>query len=164
MKAKSEKSARGAGYLADIVKQGGFNQELFVEAGIVTREPPFLEIEVDGDVILKTDDLIVAEHLTKHSRIVTIEPQQHEFETPSYISFGSDNVSESMSAEGLGPHTHDVTSLTLDNVQNDFLAQCVKLTFDDELKLGERVLIVADDDTDEYYVIDRAVEYHVPEQ
>lgn len=67
MKAKSEKSARGAGYLADIVKQGGFNQELFVEAGIVTREPPFLEIEVDGDVILKTDEYYVIDRAVEYN-------------------------------------------------------------------------------------------------
>lgn len=107
--------------------------------------------------------MVVAEHLAKHTRIITIEPQTLEYAAPSYITLGSASVTESMSAEGMGPHVHDVTQITLDNVQDDFLAQHVQVTYDDELRLGDRVLIIADDETDEYYVIDRVVEYHAAE-
>ena len=159
MKAKLDDIVSDTERFRNSISKLGHNRELFVEVGIVVSEPPDLKIEVDGDIILEADDLIVAEHLTKHSRIVTIEPQEHEYADPSYITFGSDTVTESMSAEGLGPHVHDVTQITLDNVQRDFLAKHVRITYDDELKLGDRVLIISDDETDEYYVIDRVVEY-----
>lgn len=163
MRANIESNQTNAGKMRDLLAKIGYNRELFVESGIVISEPPDLKIEVDGDIILEADDLIVAEHLAKHSRIVTIEPQVAEYEADSYITFGSSHVSEAMSAEGLGPHVHDVTQITLDNVQHDFLARHVRITYDDELKLGDRVLIIADDETDEYYVIDRVVEYDVTE-
>lgn len=163
MQAKIEELPVGFGRLTAAIKKAGYNRELFVESGIVVGEPPDLKIEVDGGIVLEADDLIVAQHLTKHSRIITIEPQEHEYPDPSYITFGSSHVSEAMSAEGMGPHVHDVTQISLDNVQEDFLARHVRITYDDELRLGDRVLIIADDETDEYYVIDRVVEYNATE-
>lgn len=153
MKVNLEASPTNSGRLVSLIKQLGHNRELFIEAGIVVSELPDLKIEVDGGIILEGDDLIVARQLLPRVDNVTLRPRHD-----SYISFGSSDVSESMSAEGMGPHVHDVTQITLDNVQNDFLAQSIEIVYESPLRLGDRVLIIADDDTDEYFVIDRLEE------
>lgn len=156
MKAKLIEDVSSDGRLAAAIRKIGFNREIYFDPGIVTSELPDLKVLVDDDITLEADDLIVARHLLPRVERATIRAQP--VVDNSYVSFASDNVRESMSAEGLGPHTHDVTHLTMDNVQRDFIMKDVDFYYESPLKLGDRVLIIADDETDEYYVIDRIEE------
>lgn len=142
--------------LSAAIRKIGFNREIYFDPGIVTSELPDLKILVDDDITLEADDLIIARHLLPRVERATIRAQP--VVDKSYITFGSDTVTESMSAEGLGPHVHDVTQITLDNVQRDFIMKDVDFYYESPLKLGDRVIIIADDETDEYYVIDRIEE------
>lgn len=112
MKKSGEHAASGISQLREVIGKLGHNRELFVEQGVVTSESP-LQIELDEEVVIDADEIIIAEHLTKHTR-------------QAYLN-GS--------------------------------AQLTSIAFDDELSLGDRVIVLADDDTDEYFVIDRAVVY-----
>lgn len=159
MKAKLPEAGSPNGRLAAAIRKIGFNRELFLESGIIVSELPDLKIEVDGDIILESDDLVIARHLLPRVERATIRAQP--VVDNSYVSFASDTVTEAMSAEGLGPHTHDVTHLTMDNVQRDFIMKDVDFYYESPLKLGDRVLIISDDETDEYYVIDRIEELDV---
>lgn len=156
MKPKLIESESPNGRLAAVLREIGFNREIYFDSGIITSELPELKVLVDEDITLEADDLIIARHLLPRVERATIRAQPEV--DKSYVSFASDDVRESMSAEGLGPHTHDVTHLTLDNVQRDFIMKDVDFYYESPLKLGDRVLIIADDETDEYYVIDRIEE------
>lgn len=117
MKPNVGKKTSSIARLADEIRLTGYNREMFIEAGIVVSEAPDLRIEIDDDVILDAEDLVVAEHLTKHTRTIRLN--------------SSSNTTT--------------------------------IEFVDELSLGDRVMIISDDDTDEYFVIDRVVEYDVAE-
>lgn len=117
MKPKLESGTRGTARLFDAIKASGYNREMFIELGVVVSENPELQIEVDDNVVLDADDLVIAEHLTNHTRTVKI-----------------------------GNSSSETT-----------------IEFTDELSLGDRVMVISDDDTDEYFVIDRVVEYDVSE-
>lgn len=113
MKPNLEEGSSPQAKLLEQIVRHGFNRELFIEQGVVVSELPDLKIEVADDIILEKDELIVAEHLTRHTRRVRI---------------------------------NDSTT-------------AVNLEYMDQLALGDRVIILSDDDTDEYFVIDRAVMY-----
>lgn len=156
----SELEGSGASKLVQLIKQGGYNKDVNVEIGTVVSAPPNLKIKIErDDIILEKDDLTVAEHLTRHTRVVTFRKQTKLPDFTTKIRLASDNVSESMTPEGLGPHVHDITQIDMDNVQDDFEMTELEIQFDDELRVGNRVFIVVDDDSQEYYVIDRAVSY-----
>ena len=156
MKANLPESASPQSQLSAVIRKIGFNREIYFDPGIVTSELPDLKVLVGDDITLEADDLIVARHLLPRVERATIRAQP--VVDKSYITFGSDTVTESRSAEGLGPHVHDVTQITLDNVQRDFIMKDVDFYYESPLKLGDRVIIIADDETDEYYVIDRIEE------
>lgn len=113
MKPNLEEGSSPYAKLYEQIKTFGYNRELFIEQGVVVSELPDLRIEVADDIILEKDELIVAEHLTRHTRRVRI---------------------------------NDSTTT-------------VNLEYMDQLALGDRVIILSDDDTDEYFVIDRAILY-----
>lgn len=156
MKANLPESDSPQSQLSAVIRKIGFNREIYFDPGIITSELPDLKVLVGDDITLEADDLIIARHLLPRVERATIRAQP--VADKSYVSFASANVRETMSAEGLGPHTHDVTHLTLDNVQRDFIMKDVDFYYESPLKLGDRVLIIADDETDEYYVIDRIEE------
>lgn len=156
MNEKHDTAASAFARLHDAIKKVGHNRELFVEAGIVVSELPDFKVQVHDDIILEGSDLVVARQLLPRVERATIRAQP--VVDNSYVSFASDNVREAMSTEGMLPHTHDITHLTLDNVQRDFIMKDVDFYYESPLKLGDRVLIIADDETDEYYVIDRIEE------
>lgn len=115
MKTKSEAESTYA-RLADAIRRTGYNREMFIEQGIVISEFP-LQIELDDEIVIDAEDLIIAEHLTAHTRTARLN-----------------------------------NSSTLTEIH-----------FDGALEVGDRVIIIADDDTDEYFVVDKAVDYDVTE-
>lgn len=63
----------GASQLVQLMRIHGFNKDVDIELATVTAAPPKLKIRIDKmSVELEHDDLIVSEHLTKHSRSVKI--------------------------------------------------------------------------------------------
>lgn len=138
-----------------------------IELATVIESPPNLKIRRDSDqLVLEKEELVVAEHLAKHKRIMTFQKVGDTRFSSGYsrpfttnIRIGSDEVSEEMTPAGLGPHTHDITVVELANVQNDFDAVDVEVEYQDELRKDDRVLLACDDDNMVYYVLDRAVFY-----
>jgi PIN domain nuclease of toxin-antitoxin system len=149
----------GAIRLIKLMKQHGYNKDIDIELATVTNPPPKLKIQIDNMKIeLEADDLIVAQHLTKHKRYVTMKKSiDSQFE--SYIKLKSTEVSESMSSQGYIPHTHDITSITLDNIQNDFAFENIEMEFQDELKKGDRIIVASVNDGQKYIILDRAVTF-----
>ncbi|OQP06851.1 hypothetical protein B1690_05945 [Geobacillus sp. 46C-IIa] len=100
----------GAVRLIQLMRQHGYNKDISIELATVTSPPPNIKIRVDNMKIeLDKDDVIIAQHLTKHKRQVRIN----------------------------GGTT-------------------VELEHQDELKVGDRVIVASDRDQ-VFYIIDRAV-------
>ena len=97
----------GFSKLTQVIAQVGYNREMRIEVGEVTKAPPSLEIVLNDGLTLEADDLTLAQHITNYTLKIN----------------GNDAV------------------------------------IDNALKVGERVILISDDDTDEYFVIDRAVTY-----
>jgi len=95
----------GFSKLTQVIAQVGYNCELRVEVGEVTKASPSLEITLSDGLTLEADDLTLAQHITNYTLKIN----------------GNDAV------------------------------------IDNALKVGERVILISDDDTDEYFVMDRAV-------
>ena len=140
---------------------------LTIESATVTASAPELKIERDRDGMpLDKEDVIVAEHLTQHKRIMTfrkVGDSRFMSEYPrtftSNIRFSSEDVSETMTPAGMGPHTHDITMLAIADIQKDFDAVDVEVEYQDGLRKGDRVILACDDANMIYYVLDRAVIY-----
>lgn len=133
-----DKKFEGSGgtQLAMLMKHLGYNKDVDFQLATVTSAPPALKIKVDNmeKIELDNGDLIVAEHLTNHSRKVTIT---------------SSSVTETMTQAGYTPHVHDITSMTIE----------ADLAFNDELKVGDRVIVVEIAEGQTYVILDRAVTY-----
>lgn len=75
----------GRAKLGHVIKMLGFNRDIDLELATVTGALPNIKIKIDNmPVELDVDDLIVCEHLTEHSRQVTISGS-----TSSAITFKS---------------------------------------------------------------------------
>lgn len=56
--------------LVQLIRQLGFNQEMTIEVGkVVSVSPISIHLESDN-LVLDSDDLIMSEHLTEHTRLV----------------------------------------------------------------------------------------------
>ena len=114
-----------------------------IELATVVESPPELKIRRDSDqLILEKEELVVAEHLTRHSRIVTIEHTE---------------LAQRQLGDGVQPdhlHTDDL-QLPITYYRDNY----VWMRFEDLLLVGDRVLLACDDDNMVYYVLDRAVWY-----
>lgn len=139
----SELEGSGASKLVQLIKQGGYNKDVNVEIGTVISAPPNLKIKIERDgIVLEKDDLTVAEHLTRHKRIVTLSHTELE---PRDI--GDGKAKDYLDTDDLIP---PITT---------YKHNYIELQFEDVLKVGNRVFVIVDDDSQEYYVIDRAVSY-----
>ena len=92
--------------LTQLIGKFGHNEEMSIELATVIKPLPALTLRVESDgVTLEREDLIVAEHLTEHKRIIN----------------------------------------------------GAQATIGAALKAGDRVILIGDNDTQLYYVIDKAV-------
>lgn len=145
--------------MAFAMKKLGYNQDVDFELATVTSAPPALKIRVDNVKLeFEKDDLIVAEQLTKYKRYITIR-KSTDPKWNTHMRFKSGSVSEAMSTEGYSPHTHDITMLNLDNVQQDFDFVEAEMEFNDELKVGDRVIVASYNNGQSYIILDRMVVY-----
>jgi hypothetical protein len=109
--------------------QGAFE---FLEGEVVSSPPNIrLRLKRNSKLVIPSKFIIVPEHLKRHKRRANIS---------------SSNVSESMSSAGDPSHTHNITSITLNNAE---------IEFTDELKVGDRVMVAAIQGGQSFFIIDR---------
>lgn len=126
----------GASKLVQLIRDVGSNDSSTMSLGTVLSAPPEITVQLDNDpIVLDRGDLIIAQRLTAHERIANVF---------------SANITMPMSSEGYTPHTHTLTSITL----NDAV-----ISYTDELAPGDRVLVECDDERMKYTIIDRVVTY-----
>lgn len=133
----------GASQLVQLIQHFGYNKDVDIEIATVTSPPPALRIKIDNmPVELEADDLVVAEHLTRHTRIVTI---RHSAGMPRDL--GDTTGTDSVLVDGMTPG------------YSTFDYDFVELTFEDVLKPGDRVIVASINDDQTYVILDRAVTY-----
>lgn len=119
-----------------MIRDKGYSKPVNIEIATVTEAPPNLKIALDSDGLeLDMDDLIVAEGLTRHERTVSLT---------------SASVNGNTKPAGTGPHTHGYET---------FEIQDGVLTFENELAVGDRVIVACLDEDMVYVILDRAVWY-----
>lgn len=104
---------------------------------VVSIAPPNLKIKVKNNAKLDipTEIIQVSEHLTKHKRTANV--------TGAVIA-------SSMTPNGQGPHTHDITGVDIEEAD---------IEFTDELKLGDQVMVAKLQGGQSFYIFDRVVSY-----
>ena len=128
---------------------------LGIELGTVTAPPPNLRIKLDHmPVEVQKEDLIVCEYLLRHERIVSIE---HEDEAERNLG---DKVVEA-TASGEAIITSKVNQYS--PLQSTYLwmlgqHKYLKQTYEDVLKPGDRVAVMALPGAQKYLVWDRVVD------
>jgi hypothetical protein len=154
----------GGSQLLQLIQTFGYNKDLDLVFGTVTSDAPNLKIKVDNmKVELDKADLMIAEHLTIHSRKVTfMSIGKTNIKGTGNVSGGS--VQDSMTSAGYTPHTHDITSFgltgtTVELKDGNFMVSEGEIRFMNELTKGERVALVEIAGTQMYFVIDRVVQY-----
>ncbi|MFY2158059.1 DUF2577 family protein [Cytobacillus firmus] len=101
----------GASKIVQLMRKHGYNKDLDTEIATVVSPLPNLSVKLASDgLVLERSDLVVAEWLTEHTRLVLLNG------SPTEITFQ---------------------------------AQLVK---------GDRVIVICADESQQYFVIDKAVE------
>lgn len=156
----------GAARIIAAMRKYGKNVDTIIEFATVTNPPPELRIKVDNMAIeLDKDDLMVAEYLTKHRRIISIrkmithDPDFYPPLGPTHIRDKSTDIDSSMSAEDHMAHTHTDFMIEQDHIENDFNFDMAELTFDNILKKDDRVIVASTDNGQTFVILDRAVRY-----
>ncbi|PIC72537.1 DUF2577 domain-containing protein [Sporosarcina sp. P17b] len=126
--------------MLDIIKRNalkGVNANSPVElmGAIVTQAPPELTIQLKNDskLPIPKEIIIVAEHLTRHKRKVQIK---------------SSDIKDFTMSPDKDVHGYEAIDITE-----------AEVTFLDELKAGDEVLVTALQGGQAYYIADRVVRY-----
>lgn len=144
----------GDGYskLIQLMRKHGHNKDVNIVLGTVRQSPPELKIRLDHlPIDLEKEDLIVAEHLTRHERVVTLNYAKGTrfLKDPD---IGDKDVTASASRSYTGgehdPYEYDT-----------FRMEFATLQFEDLLLEGDRVIVAALDEDMTYIVLDRARRY-----
>lgn len=136
----------GFSQLRDAIAQTGYNDFDRYELGTIVAPPPSLRLKIDNvdNVVFEESDVIVAEHLTRHKRIVTIAHEE----------LAKRNLGDKIVEDGL-----DTDDMIEGNPITHYRHQYVELTFEDVLKPGDRVLIASMNGGQTYVILDRTVTY-----
>ncbi|MCM3592507.1 DUF2577 domain-containing protein [Brevibacillus borstelensis] len=130
----------GVSQLKQMIARIGYNRFDRLELATVVSPPPDLRIRIDNMALdLEADDVLVAEHLTRHKRVVTI---RHEQDAERDVG--------------------DTEPKPRDNDSTGSLAwtySYVELQFEDVLKAGDRVLVASMNGEQTYLILDRVVMY-----
>lgn len=114
----------------------GRNESSTMEFGTIISAPPDIKLRIDHDeTTYDKDDIYVMERLTAHKRKANITGLV---------------VNSPMTANGMGPHTHQLTSISLTDAEISYL---------DELKEGDRVIVECDNERAKFTILDRVVSY-----
>ncbi|WP_346773990.1 DUF2577 domain-containing protein [Brevibacillus sp. SYP-B805] len=130
----------GISQLEQWIKDVGYNDFDKLYLATVTSVPPNLKVKIDNwPIELEADDLIVAEHLTRHTRIVTITHDE--------------GTSRDVGDMNPKPTDHDSEGDLY------FRTEYLELKFEDVLKEGDRVLVASMNEGQTYVILDRVVRY-----
>lgn len=142
-----------------LMEKNGYNKDVDIELATVTSPPPDLRILIDNMKIeLDKDDLIVAEHLTKHKRYVTIR-KSTDPKWNTHIRFKSSEVTDEEAPDSAGDTDGAMESIEMNNVQNDYDFVEAEIEHLDELKEGDRVIVASYNNGQSYVILDRMVVY-----
>ncbi|ERI06458.1 DUF2577 domain-containing protein [Aneurinibacillus aneurinilyticus] len=125
------------------------NNPVFVgiQVGTVTKPLPDIEIQV-GEIELDKTQLVFAEYLLQHKRKLKITSSS------ASLSHSKDAGATSQELDPPYKHSHDIAvangSFSLSDSDVEYL---------DELKVGDEVIVMAAQDQQTYYVLDRAVRF-----
>ena len=141
----------GSSKLAHVIQQLGHNTWVDLQFATVIEDLPNLKIKIDSDgLVLEKDDFFVLESLTRHKRIVSID-----FEFPKTWKkkeyTGNETVETVSSRNDIGS--------TPSTPYEKYEMKYAELTFEDELKVGDRVIVACIDEQMEFLVIDRVKKY-----
>lgn len=116
--------------------------------GTVTTADP-LEIEVHQKLKLTKEFLVIAEHLTRHKRIVSIQ-----YEYPKAWDKDADIGDEVKNAASSRNYIGATPAIPYEKYE---MANA-KMTFEDVLKIGDKVALVRMQGGQKFFVADRVVE------
>lgn len=130
--------------LLQMMKNEGYNKNTNIIIGKVISSSP-LEIDM-GEYTIKEDDFFIAERLTRHSRIVTLNHQEN-----AVRELGDGTEKDKVtSSKYPSDYTDDMVS-----PYTSFSYQYLELKFEDILKVGDKVIVLIDNS--DFYIIDRVV-------
>ncbi|MGN7387718.1 DUF2577 domain-containing protein [Sporosarcina sp. SAFN-015] len=136
--------------LVQTIRDVGYSKPVNIEIATVVDAPPNLRIKLDQDgLILEKDDLIVAEHLTRHERIVSVN---YEYPKTWLLADIGDMPKDADSSRNYIGSAQAIPYEKYEMLN-------AKMTFEDVLKPGERVILACLDEDMVYVVLDRAVWY-----
>lgn len=132
------------------MRETGYSKPVNIELATVISPPPQIRIRLDADGLeLGSTDLIVAESLTRHYRVATIEHEEKkERDLGDGIGVDMLDTDDGLTEED-GP----------DYETTRYKHEYISLKFEDVLKTGDRVIVACLDEDMIYVVLDRAVFY-----
>lgn len=145
-------SPEGSQYsqILQMMKRRGASKPVSIELATVTAAVPNLQITLDADGLpLDKGDLIVAEHLTRHDRVVSINYEYPKTWTKAEIGDepkDADSTRNNIGSDAITPF-------------ENYSMNYASMTFEDVLKVGDRVVVACLDDDMVYVILDRAVWY-----
>lgn len=145
----------GSRLVALMQQQARAQLPIGIELGTVAAPPPDLTIKLDHmPVALQKDDLIVCEHLLRHERIMTIEHQDQVQRNLGDKVVKASASGESVITAKIGEHSPGLATYQWMLGQHKYLKQ----KFEDVLKPGDRVAVMALPGAQKYLVWDRVVD------
>ncbi|WP_139489375.1 DUF2577 family protein [Brevibacillus dissolubilis] len=128
-----------------------------MEAEVVS-DPPELKIKLKGNdkLIIPKELIVVAEHLTKEfKREMKVEGKGKS--TISAPLTASPKVG--MLPNGYVPHVHDVTEISMTKADFEFIEGTGKIEYTNELKKGDKVMVITFEGGQKFFIMDRVVSY-----
>lgn len=133
--------------IMQLIYRTGRTPDVNAELATVTAAAPNLQITLDADgLTLEKDELIVMEHLTRHQRVVSID-----YNHPATVELGDGSGETVSSRQNIGS--------TPAIPYEQFEMRYATMTFEDVLKVGDRVAVMSLDDDMVYMVLDRVAWY-----
>ncbi|WP_425447630.1 DUF2577 family protein [Dethiothermospora halolimnae] len=146
---------------SQVAKTSGIN----IMEAIITKEPPEIEIKIKNNdkLIIPKDLIIVSEHLLEHTRIATIKMVEHiDSETDEQLTSPISGTSKT--CQGAMPpinFTFQGTGTSLDlthkHILETFTMEDGEITFRCCLKEGDKVMVIAFEEGQKYYIMDKVV-------
>lgn len=119
---------------------------------VVKTAPPELEIVLKSDskLTIPKQIIVVAEHLTRHDRIISID-----YEYPKIWDKDADIGDEAKSAKSSRNNIGYDASVSYESYKMKY----AKITFEDLLKKGDEVLVISLQGGQFFYIADRLIRY-----
>ncbi len=137
---------RAATWMAGEIKKRDNPVFIGIQIGAVSKPLPDIEIKVGDAIELDKTQLVFTEHLLRHKRKFNLQ-----------TSYTDPKVVGSLQLKTESAPTDPIVKLTLETKEDG--TSTAEIEFVDELKVGDEVIIMAAQDQQTYYVIDRAVKF-----